>query len=366
MEVDIKGIKPEKRLFHNIRLDVYPKKVRFEDINFWKKNYRTALHIDLLEAEKKKSIFQLTLTEITEFLVGRYKLRLADLAASIEKNGVKVPLIILTDGLLLDGNRRYFACSYIFHKAKRKKLPCPEILNEIPVWVIKSKDVDDRTKQKILAEANFVKDYRVPWSDDVKAKVITDFYRSCIKNKLTPQQAYEEIQDVYSKNKSDVDAYIETMQFTDEFISKASPTRKNYFRELVQSRFVYFWEFRDKALKGRGALDPKTELPKAKNLFFKMIETGRFKNMKQVEPMVRAVGDEHLWDLLKSSQGVKIDMVEALLKEQRAIKSAEDKVRNFLRWLQSKAQPSTFTKGTFTLLQNVADTCLKFLRRRGK
>ncbi len=103
-----------------------------------------------------------------------------------------------------------------------------------------------------------------------------------------------------------------------------------------------------------------------KKLFFKMIETKRFKNMKQVEPMVRSVRDEHLWNLLESSKGVKIDMVEALFNEQRAIKSAEDKVRNFLKWLQSRAQPSTFTKATFALLQNVVDTCLKLLRRRGK
>jgi len=366
MKVSIKGIKAEERLFHNVRLNVYPRKIAFKKIYFWRENYRTALHIELLEAEKTKSISQLNLSEITEFLVGRYELRLADLAASIEKNGVKVPLIILSDGLLLDGNRRYFACSYIFHKSQQKKLPCPEVLNEIPVLVIKTDDVDERTKQKILAEANFVQDYKVPWTLDVKAKVISEFYKSCIKSNFTPKQAYEEIEDVYSTQKSDVDAYIETLKLTKEFVSSAPKSKRNKFREHVQAKFLYFWEFRNKALKGGGALDTKTELPKAKFLFFKMINTGRFKNFKQVEPMIRAVRDKHLWAILNNSEGSKIDMVEAILKEQRAVKSAEDKVRNFLRWLQTKSEPKNFSKATFTLLEKLKTVCSRLIKQRRK
>jgi len=365
MTISTKGIK-EKHLFHNIWLDVYPQKSSFEEIEFWRQNYRTTLHIELLEAQKKKPISDLTIAEITDFLVARPELKLTDLASSIEKNGVKVPLIILSDGLLLDGNRRYFACSHIFHKAKEQDAQAPAVLTEIPVWVIKTSDVDDTIKQKILAEANFVPDYKVPWTLDVKAKVIADFYRACIRRGLKPKQAYEEIRDVYSLKKPDVDAYIETMKLTSEFIATALASKKNDFRELVQSKFVYFWEFRDKALKGSSALDPKRELPKAKKLFFKMIKTERFKNMKQVEPMIRAVRDKDLWELLWTSHGSKIDMVEAIIKEQKAVKSAEDKVRNFLRWLQTKADPSSFTNATFTLLEKLVTQCTKLLKKRPK
>ncbi len=366
MKVSIKGIKAEEHLFHNIRLNVYPKKIAFKKIDFWRENYRTSLHIELLEAEKTKSISQLTLSEITEFLVGRYELRLADLAESIEKNGVKVPLIILSDGLLLDGNRRYFACSYIFHETKQKNIPCPEVLKKIPVLVIKTDDVDERIKQKILAEANFVPDYKVPWTLDVKAKVISDFYKSCIKSKFTPKQTYEEIEDVYSTEKSDVDAYIETLKLTKEFVSSAPKSKRNKLRDIVLHKFLYFWEFRNKALKGGGALNTKTELPKVKNLFFKMIKTGRFKNFKQVEPMIRAVRDKHLWALLNNSEGSKIDMVEAILKEQRVVKSAEDRVRNFLKWLQTKSKPKNFTNATLTLLKKLKTECSRLIKQRRK
>jgi hypothetical protein len=363
--IDIKGIEPDKRLFHNERLNVYPRKIHFEKIWFWPDNYRTLLHLDILKAEKKKPLSELTLSEITDFLVGREELRLYELASSIEKNGVKVPLIILNDGLLLDGNRRYFACSYIFDKAQKKQQGCPDILKEIPVLVIKTTDVNETIKRKILAEANFVEEYKVPWSLDVKAKVTHDFYLECIKNKLTPEEAYDEIQKVYSVKKKDVDAYLETMKLTDEFIASAPPGKKNEFRVIVQNKFVYFWEFRNKGLRGAAALDPKKELPSVKKLFFKMIETVRFKNLKQVEPMIRAVRDPHAWELLTSSNGIKIDVVEALIREQRVFRSAEDKVRNFLRWLQTKADPKTFTKATSDLLKKLVDVCSKLLSRKG-
>ncbi len=366
MKIDIKGIKSQRRLFHNVHVDVYPKDVTFEEIQYWPENFRTILDFNILETQKKKAIKDISLEEITDFLVDRYDLHLVELANSIEKNGVRVPLTIIDDGTLLDGNRRYFACSYIFYKAKRKKQAIPDTLMKIPAMVIKAEEVDDRLRQKILAEANFVSDYKVPWTLDVKAKVINGYYQLCINNGLTSQQAYDEIEDVYGVNKSDVEAYVETVELTEQFIGSAQRERRNQFRELVQGRFVYFWEFRNKALKGRAPLDTKKELPQVKSLFFKMIETQRFKNMKQVEPMIKAVRDKDLWALLSDSKGSKIDVVEALYKEAKVIKSAEDKIRNFLKWLQTKADLTTFTTAAFKLLEQLVGEASNLLKRRKK
>ena len=103
--------KPIKQLFHNEWLDVYPQLISFREIKFWPENHRTELAFDILEDQEGKPISKLTLIEITDFLVGRNDLRLVPLAGSIEKNGVRVPLIVLVDGTLLDGNRRYFGCN---------------------------------------------------------------------------------------------------------------------------------------------------------------------------------------------------------------------------------------------------------------
>ena len=120
-KISTKGITPLKQLFHNQRLDVYPTKLKFEDILFWPENFRTVLAFDLLEAQKNKPLRKISLSEITDFLVKRSELELVDLADSIVRNGVRVPLIVLDDGTLLDGNRRYFACSHLLHDTEKKE-----------------------------------------------------------------------------------------------------------------------------------------------------------------------------------------------------------------------------------------------------
>ncbi|MBN1392459.1 MAG: hypothetical protein JW947_06620 [Sedimentisphaerales bacterium] len=358
--------KSEKQLFHNEWLNVYPQQIGFKEIKFWPKNHRTELAFDIIEAQKGKSISKLTLAEITDFLTSRSDLKLVPLARSIEKNGVRVPMIVLDDGTLLDGNRRYFACSYISIEAKKQGKPEPDVLSKIPVWAIKTKDISDRTKQKILAEANFVEDFKVPWPLDVKAKIIDDFYKSRIREGVDKKKVYEEILDVYAVEKDEVDAYLDTIKLTKEFVSSATEKSKNKFRQIVQEQFLYFWEFRNKALRGRSPLDPQNELPKVKGLFFEMMQLQRFKNFKQVEPMIKSIRDKHAWGLLASSKGSKIDVIEALFKEEKAVKSAEDKIRNFLTWLRDKANHKRFKNTTFTLLEKLATLCSKLLHKRNK
>ncbi len=189
-KIKIKGKKPKQHLFHNEWLDVYPQDVDFKDIEYWPKNLRTLLDFDLLKQEKGKNIEKLALKEITGFLVQRPDLKLGKLAKSIEVNGVRVPLIILENGRLLDGNRRFFACSHIFHKPKSEEFD-PKVLTNIPAFIIKTKDINERIEQKILAEANFVDDFRVRWPLQVRANVISKFYHECKKRKMTPKEIIE-------------------------------------------------------------------------------------------------------------------------------------------------------------------------------
>lgn len=364
--ISTKGIKPKKQIFHNQKLNVYSTYLKFEKILFWPDNFRTVLAFNILEAQKGKILSKITLSEMTEYLVQRPELKLGDLARSIERNGIRVPIIVLDDGTLLDGNRRYFACSYLFHNAENKKQPRPKLLDNIPVWVIKRNDIDKRTQFKILAEANYVPDNKVDWSLDVKATVIYDYFQDCRKdNRMSEEEAYVEIKDVFGEDKATVDAYLESISLTKEFISLASSDidKQNVFREQVQNNFLYFWEFRNKAMHGHSRLDKEKELPGVKKLFFKMMETDRFKNFKQVEPMIRAVHNEHSWELLVSSQGSKIDQVEVMYKEQKTIRSSEDKIRNFLRWFQYE-DINTFSKATIKIVEELGSFIAKFLEKQ--
>lgn len=350
--IDIRKIKPVKKLFHNEKIDTYFLKLPFNKIRYWPKNLRTILAFEQLEHSQNKKLNEITLKEITLLLASRPELKLTKLAESIENNGVRVPLIILDDGTLLDGNRRYFSCSYVYHKLKNKD-SIPDILKEIPVWVIKKNEITDTQKHKILAEANFVPDFKVPWTLDVQAEIISRLYNESLESGKTEEEAYFEIEDVYGLKRSKVREYVDTVALTKEFVATASGNKEKEFklREQVLAKFVYFWEFRNKAFRGGGALDDN-EISEVKPLFFKMIENGCFKNVKQIEPMIRSYHDEDLWNILSDSQGTKIDQVEVLFREQKTIKSSEDKVRNFLKWLNKKDY-NEFSRATHSLLDQL-------------
>jgi len=355
--IDISDITPVEQWFHNELIPVYPTEIAFEQITYWPENFRTALDFELLAQEKEKPLAELTVDEITDYLVKR-KLKLSDLAASIRRNGVRVPIIVLSDGTLLDGNRRFFACAYLKKKAVEKEQPRPPVLDRIPVWVIKTKDIDARRKTKILAEMNFVADLKMDWPDPVKARCVAELYERCRKEKKSADQAFEEIHDLYGVDTATAKAYIETVHLTAKFVASGHLTHRDKHREIVQRKFVYFWEFRNKGMGGAGALDAKKDLPMVRQLFFKMMANARLDNLKQVEPMIWARSHDYEWNLLVSSGGSKINQVEALYKEEKAIKSAEEKIKGFHRWVQ-KLDPSQLTQAARDLLKDVAKLCQK-------
>jgi len=165
---------------------------------------------------------------------------------------------------------------------------------------------------------------------------------------------YDEIENVYSVKKSEASDYIEALKITDRFL-KQNESKKDELkrRRILQTKFVYFWEFYNKTTKGTGALNTN-ELPKAQKLFFSMMHTDKFNNMKQVEPMIRAMRDKHSWELLVKSKGSRIDLVEALHKESKAIRSIEDKIRNFSKWID-KLLDAQLTNASKKLLKDMVN-----------
>lgn len=362
--IDLEGVKPKKQLFHNVKIDVYPTKASLEDITYWRDNLRTILSFSLLKKKHKKELLEIPMGDIVSYLAKQRALQIRKLAKSIEKNGVRVPLIILDkDWALLDGNRRYFACQYILRNIQKENKTRPSVLDSIPVWVIKDKDIDFRMREKILAEANFVDDCKVEWTLDVKAKVIYEYFKNCKREKrMTLEKTYEEILDVYGVEKPTVDAYINSVKLSNKFVKSAPRAEKSRYREILQDKFVYFWEFWNKTHTQKIVLTDK-ETTKLTELFFTMMATDRFKNMKQVEPMIRSIRDKYTWKILTDSSGSKIDQIEAMYKADKAIKSAEDKIRNFQRWLH-KSDISNFTKAAIKLLRALAKECQAMIKNK--
>lgn len=341
MSINIQGIQPEPRLFHNVLIDVYRKNVTINEIHFWYQNARNILDFDDLEESTSKSIDKIDELEVIKYLAKQPKLKLSNLKKSIQNNGVRVPLIIRDDGVLLDGNRRYFACKLIQYSLDLNA-ELPKVLLEIPALIIRKEDIDDDKEKKILAEANFVPDNKVEWPIDVRAKVVWDFYDECQKLGLNDQQTFTRITDVYAIPKQEVLDFIATRELVTQFLSSAKNDKHRLIlRRVVQDKFIYFWEFTNK----KSVINKSEKIVEIEQMFLVMMETDRFSGFKQVEPMLRASNDSRLWQMLLDSNGSDMPKVAAIYNENKAIRSVEDKIRNFFNWLEDLIESQEAIKG---------------------
>lgn len=357
--------KAQKKLFHNEWINVYPTTLPLDDIRFWKENNRTMFTFERLCRLKKKELSELSIDDITRFVAEQDIHKLQSLTDSIGRNGVQVPLIIRDDGKLLDGNRRYFACQWLKMQCEECGMELPESLSRIPAQVIRKADLKGTLELKILAEANFITDLKIVWSLDAQARAVDEYYRQFRKDKKADHDtALAEVVSVFGISRQRAVDLLETLLLTKEFIKTGSDDdEKIRRREIVEDKFVYFWEFRNKAMKGRGAFDEFSGLlDEVTEMFFQMMAQGRdnpITNVKQVEPLTQARRDATAWSILKESKGAKLSVVVSIMNEKKDVRKAEDKIRVFLGWLK---QASDLTPKARTYLREVAKLADKLSR----
>jgi ParB-like chromosome segregation protein Spo0J len=352
----------EKKLFHNQLINVYPTQLALEDITFWRQNNRTIFTFERLCRLKGKKLEEISIQDITQFVAEQDVHRLQELTDSIERNGVQVPLIIRDDGILLDGNRRYFACQWLkMQCAERNKIP-PQSLSEIPVLVIRQADLkaESTLELKILAEANFIRDLKVPWPLDAQARAVEDYYQKLRKGKKDHEEALAEIVGVFGITRQRAIDLLETLNLTKQFIKEGGKIDEKIRRRgIVEDKFVYFWEFRNKAMKGRGAFDEYTGLEEVREMFFRLMAkepTNPITNVKQVEPLAQAKRHPTAWKILKESDGEKLSVVVSIMNENKEIRMAEDKIRIFLSWLNETKELTPAAKALLREVARVAES----------
>lgn len=354
-KISLAGISAQKKLFHNEWVNVYPITLPLDEIQFWKENNRTIFTFERLSRLTGKTLENLSLEEITQFIAEQDIHKLEVLADSVGRNGVQVPLIIRDDGKLLDGNRRYFACQWLKMQCNLRQQTPPSTLNDIPALIIRGADLSPELELKILAEANFIPDLKVAWPLDAQARAVESYYEELVSRKIEPNTAIAEVAGVFGINRSRIIDFMDTLKLTKLFIEAGEDIDDRIKRRvIVEDRFVYFWEFVNKAMKGRGAFDNPVELHEVQTMFFDLIGRGRdtpIRNVKQVEPLVQAKRDEAAWTILRESKGSKLSMVVSMVNEKKDVRKAEDKIRMFLAWLKAENQ---FTQKGKSLLRDVS------------
>lgn len=164
----------ENRRFHNYNITVWVGDVAIDDIEGWIGNPRTELKAGQFNSRYGR---QPTSEEMYQMVLGdddpKEGLKIRELAGNIYKNGVRVPIVLTYDRRLLDGNRRFYACTFLSQEGAPKHER--QRFKTIPALVL-PEGTKKEIENAIITEFNFASDYREEWPYYVKAMKVYEDY----------------------------------------------------------------------------------------------------------------------------------------------------------------------------------------------
>jgi hypothetical protein len=218
----------EVRYFHRRKIEVWSGYVRTKDIKGWVGNVRIDLFVKKWARDHNGS--EPTNDDILQWMIrdqnvlaDGHEFELSSLAESIVNNGVRQPVVITSEGTLLDGNRRYFAALMKLQEGEAVgDRTTIAMVTHLPAYVL-SPACSAEDLEAVLVEENFVDACRREWPKFIKATRVYKGYQELREEGLSRPAAIAELVERFGgkgfsgKNKSQIQRWIKMMDFIEEF-----------------------------------------------------------------------------------------------------------------------------------------------------
>lgn len=333
----------EVRYFHRRKVEVWNGYVQTKDVVGWVGNVRIDLFVEKWKRDHAEALP--TNEDILQWMMHdpNSEFDLKPLGESIIKNGVRQKIVITAQGILLDGNRRYFASLMKFREAEKSNdRSTLDMVKSLPSYVLSplcGKDDLDA----VLVEENFVDDCRLPWPNYIKATRVYGKYQELKSERLSKQQAISRLVDEFGISKGQVERFLKMMDFIQEFHDHHSEvdeetgkTAKDDFaiKWSAQKHFEYFDELTKAQVVSTLNSDPEL---RAK--VFERLYDGDFASFVQVRKIPAISADRRARDIFITGEGPKavkdsIDWINVAGIARKAMAN-NDRVVAFKRFLDS-------------------------------
>jgi hypothetical protein len=288
--------------------------VQTEDIRLWPENHRLLLHVEAFKQANRRDPDADELIQILQGILPvpgvdkKDPFEIKALADSIASRGVQVPPIVDWWGKPHDGNRRIAASLLVVHSpeyAAEQK----ELASWIRVWQA-PKDTTDDEFGAIVVALNFEQDFKVPWEEYIKARLVTDYYNQRYDSERNiptvdrQRQLRRETAERFAIKPQDVTRYIKMVRWADDFEDHHRDNRNRdeaSIRYRSNSMFQYFYEL--DAGRGEDKLAAKIQDDDAfKGLVFDLMYDDKFKSGAQIRQMRKVVDSEPAIQLVYEAQ----------------------------------------------------------------
>ncbi len=325
--------RPAIRIYHNVSVRVTTGKIDISKLRYWKDNARTFLNIKRIQHETGRSIYELTDDELLDQMITDPKLELRELAKSIDKNGVRVPITLTENGRLIDGNRRLFSCKILVRDYVNRGEKPPGHVLRIPADVIPP--LPKILEKLVVAEANYMEDFKVKWPREVKAAVIAGEYEKARRRGFSRDKAYGAIRRIYGINIRTINKFLEIENFTKEFVRSFDKEKQLETEAIVKDKWNCFEDFINKTRYGRYKLVSKAEFKELKEKFFSYVYNDVINTMTDVRELIDCHKDEVAWKMVDESAGLRLHEAAALARASLSIKSYPERIEQFTKFLEN-------------------------------
>jgi hypothetical protein len=337
------GPRLEVRYFHRKKIDVWSGYVRTRDVKGWVENVRIELFVEKWAKDHGGAVP--TNDDILEWMIRdpQDEFKLAELGESIVKNGVRQPIVITSNGDLLDGNRRYFAALMKHREAEKKgDTATLAMVSQLPAYVL-SPSCDKDDFESVLVEEDFVDSCREEWPNFIKARKVYDAYKTLREDGLTKKDAYASLTERFGISRSRLEYYLKTMNAIDEFMDYhleedeeegRVPKEAPEIKWKAQRYFDHFAELSKSQVQKALETDPEFRAKVFERLF-----DGDFVNFIQVRKLPAIAADRRARDkfMLGTGQQAVLDAIEWVTVTGVAKKALDnsERIASFKRFLEN-------------------------------
>lgn len=247
--VEHNGLRPRPVLpvpsFNDKTIPMVEGYVDVERLALWRGNQRLTLHV--MEFKERNGGREPDPDELVKLMQGAIHLpslektdpfKLKPLADSIARKGVETPPIVTHDGEPKDGNRR-IAASLLVLYGKDYDAAEKQRARFIRVWCAPAGTTDDQF-DAVVVSRNFESDYKEPWSEYVKARLVIEQYeirKRQIQGRVTRgtlKKIREELAKDYAIKPAQIERYDKMIYWADDF----SAYHEEQGRDPAQIRYT--------------------------------------------------------------------------------------------------------------------------------
>jgi hypothetical protein len=342
----------EQRYFRGKPLSVWTGFALVSKVSGWVANPRLELHLKRFkEAHADRDPNQ---DEILEIMSREREFGLSELVVDIRENGVRTPIILSNSGVLLDGNRRFFAVRKLIGETEASD-PKLTDYQRVPVIVLAESCTKD-DEDLVLWHENFYPDLKKQWPDYVLATFISD--------RLYAGDTVAEVAKMFGWSAAKVRETNKIMRLINDFIIFATTSADNdglglldLEAEKIASENYQFFNEAQKSFHEKIEADFEF-----KKQFFRWIFEGKFASFQQVRIAAIAWENPTLREDLRSSDSDAAARVLATINYERATtqstQNAAQRIAEFERFL-SELKAAQIAALTRTELEKLGEILAK-------